>query len=428
VGYRDIAHLKGNMMKKLLESRKGTLVIVFLVAGIFMSGVSKTYVLKTPPIQTKELSEYTNIQENYNSTLITDFRGIDTLKIDTGGLAGLGANGQWDWLEAVKIPVPQNNMSIIGLLYYPDNLWGGTPPLSWRIWDDDGIDGGPGTQLLADTVIPQYGSWYYVIVDPPIPIDSGHIFPGWSDDVTLSDPFTILFNGIDEVLDNYNWWYTGSEWVLDDWFPGDFMIRVVVIVTESDVGPVSIDMPTDIYWDTTLIPMATVKNFGDIVETFEVTCEIVPGIPQSTQMVMKLAPGESTQLTYPEFNVSHEDTYTVTVYTSLNEDIDISNDTMILKIAVHDPGIVEENTADFFFFGLKNNPIKNKAIFNLVLPEPTLVSLQIYDISGRLIDRISSRKFIGYNEITWIPKVSGIYFYTVEFLEYKESGKLIVVK
>jgi hypothetical protein len=81
-----------------------------------------------------------------------------------------------------------------------------------------------------------------------------------------------------------------------------------------------------------------------------------------------------------------------------------------------------------FSFGLQNNPVKGIAIFNLSLPQNGQVTLRIYDCSGRLIDKISDHKSIGWYQIPWMAKVNGVYFYTFESQGYRQSGKLVVIR
>jgi hypothetical protein len=73
--------------------------------------------------------------------------------------------------------------------------------------------------------------------------------------------------------------------------------------------------------------MATVRNFGESVETFDVTCEINPGAYTSTRTVTDLDPATSTQLTFDPFLFA-AGTYDVTVYTQLAGDMNPANDTL----------------------------------------------------------------------------------------------------
>jgi hypothetical protein len=424
------------------------IMIAVLIAGFLyaeeavVTRASKTYMLKASSTQPMEQvsKEYADIitrfQERNTSTAnITGSRQIDTLYVDDGVLGGWGANGSQTWMEAVKIPVPQNNMSIIGLLYYPNNPAGGSPPLSWRVWDDGGAGGGPGALLLADTVVtPPYGSWYYIAVDPPVPIDSGYIFPGWSDDMMAGGALAI-YNGYDSGLNMYNWWFNGSAWVIDDFFGGDFMIRVIVeiggVPDTNDVGPVSIDITSPLPWNTTLPPQATVKNFGNVMETFDVTCEIDPGGYSSTETVTDLAAGDSIQVTFsPDFTFAMEDTYTVTVYTQLGSDMDTSNDTMMAYIETYDPGIAEDGSLPEVFSSSVSTISKGLVTIQFALPTATRVELTVYDVLGRMRETLVSDTYsAGTHSVDAELNVpAGVYFYRMETgLGINTNGKIILV-
>jgi hypothetical protein len=197
-----------------------------------------------------------------------------------------------------------------------------------------------------------------------------------------------------------------------------------------DVGPISIDIPALLPVDTTFYPKVTVKNFGNDIENFAVTCKINPGGYSRTRIVDSLVLGDSVQVTFQSEFTFEYDTHTVTVCTGLAEDVNFENDTLE-KIIVTYTGIAEANPDKplSFSFGLKNNPAKNKAIFNLTLPEPASISLQIYDASGRLVDELKTHKSAGNYEIPWTPKeTAGVYFYRFESPIRTEFGKLILIK
>ncbi len=96
---------------------------------------------------------------------------------------------------------------------------------------------------------------------------------------------------------------------------------------DHDVGAISYDSPTLVPENTTYSPMATVRNFGDSIETFDVTCEINPGAYTSTQTVTNLDPATNIQLTFNPFTFV-SGIYDVTVYTELIGDANPANDTL----------------------------------------------------------------------------------------------------
>jgi hypothetical protein len=100
-------------------------------------------------------------------------------------------------------------------------------------------------------------------------------------------------------------------------------------------------------------------------------------------------------------------------------------------ITNYNTSVIEyENTPIYFSFGLKNNPAKGEAIFNLVLPHEAFITLSIYDITGRLIDRpICAKKPAGYQKISWTRDISsGIFFYRLDSPWQRKVGKLVLLK
>jgi len=96
------------------------------------------------------------------------------------------------------------------------------------------------------------------------------------------------------------------------------------------------------------------------------------------------------------------------------------------------PGIDEQDSdvSVSFSFGLKSNPATDEALFSLTLPEAATISLCIYDVSGRLGDKLASgTRAAGMYEIPWTTGVTaGVYFYEFESSGKTRAGKLILVK
>lgn len=96
------------------------------------------------------------------------------------------------------------------------------------------------------------------------------------------------------------------------------------------------------------------------------------------------------------------------------------------------PGIGEEDSevSVHFSFGLRNNPARERVLFDLALPEAATISLCIYDVSGRMIDELlSGTKAAGTYEISWTAgAAAGVYFYKFESLGEARVGKVILVK
>ncbi len=137
---------------------------------------------------------------------------------------------------------------------------------------------------------------------------------------------------------------SGSFWTVDGRQPSstpewqalaDSMITFLIgggTTYNHDVGMISIDMAALVPENTTVNPMATVKNFGTNTETFDVTCAIDPGGFSSTYNVAGLEPDSTFQVTFPDAFTFVSGIYTVTVYTELGTDENLANDTLAMAV------------------------------------------------------------------------------------------------
>jgi hypothetical protein len=234
--------------------------------------------------------------------------------------------------------------------------------------------------------------------------------------------------------------YTTSFWTVDGRNPSPWqdwqdivyeMLDLFGLFAVDDVGPASIDITSPLPWNTTLAPQATVTNFGTVIETFDVTCEIDPGAYSSTETVTDLAAGDSIQVTFtPDFTFAMEDTYTVTVFTELPGDMDTSNDTLVALIATYDPGIAEDGSVTPAVFDFGVSTISRGAVsIRFALPTATKVELTVYDALGRLLETVVSKKFsAGNHSIDVQPDLpAGIYFYNIETGVDNATEKVILV-
>jgi len=119
-------------------------------------------------------------------------------------------------------------------------------------------------------------------------------------------------------------------------------------VPAGDVGSVSIDAPPDlIRVGATHTPQATVYNFSKIPATFDVACLFDSSgtiVYADTVGVVDLGSGESTSVSFADWTAGPDGgiTYTMTVVTLLENDINPDNDTMTKIIT-----IVIEASIDF---------------------------------------------------------------------------------
>jgi 6-phosphogluconolactonase (cycloisomerase 2 family) len=82
------------------------------------------------------------------------------------------------------------------------------------------------------------------------------------------------------------------------------------------------------------------------------------------------------------------------------------------------------------------NPFNPVTTINFGLPKPGLVEIFIYDINGKLVNRlISEQKAAGYHSVRWNAKnkngsrlTSGIYYYKLTAGDFQQTNKMILMK
>ena len=88
--------------------------------------------------------------------------------------------------------------------------------------------------------------------------------------------------------------------------------------------------------------------------------------------------------------------------------------------------------ADNFNLGkIYPNPFNPTTTIQFDLPEDINVLLEVYDISGRLVDELNNRTMqAGYHSITWNASMysSGIYFVKLHAGSFHHTQKLMLVK
>lgn len=99
-----------------------------------------------------------------------------------------------------------------------------------------------------------------------------------------------------------------------------------------DVGTISVDVNSP-QMPGSIVPKATVKNFGSSSETFPVTMTITPGGYTSTMNVTALTGGTTNQVTFANWSAA-AGTYTVKVITQATTDLDRSNDTLTKTVVI----------------------------------------------------------------------------------------------
>lgn len=95
----------------------------------------------------------------------------------------------------------------------------------------------------------------------------------------------------------------------------------------NDVGMVSHNVGGELNGGTPLTPTATVKNFGSVTQTFNVTMTINPGGYTSTKQVASLAADQTADVTFDSWTPT-AGSFTAKAYTQLAGDQNPANDTL----------------------------------------------------------------------------------------------------
>jgi hypothetical protein len=169
-----------------------------------------------------------------------------------------------------------------------------------------------------------------------------NLSPGATDQVSFS-PFS--------VDTTCNAFYDLTVWTiltLDINFDNDTLFQSIYVSCPSveghDVGVVSVNAPAIIDTNSTLQVLATVRNFGDTLEDFNVIATFV-GFTDSV-LVQNLAPGDTDQVSFAPWiiNTQCDTSFPLMVWTDLATDTIFSNDTLTQNIYIrcitHDVSVV----------------------------------------------------------------------------------------
>ena len=77
------------------------------------------------------------------------------------------------------------------------------------------------------------------------------------------------------------------------------------------------------------------------------------------------------------------------------------------------------------------NPFQRSTLISYSLPAPAQVTLDIYDISGRLVETlVNEKQEPGVHQVRWgrKTKLSGVYFYRLEAGEFTDMKKMVLVR
>jgi len=211
---------------------------------------------------------------------------------------------------------------------------------------------------------------------------------------------------------------TGTTNSIGAGFEDAFLLKIQGEAIHN-VGVASLDAPSDtVYVDSTYSVKATVRNYGNCPEVFDVVCTI-DGYAD-TLHVGNLDPGSLYQISFRDWQVppSVPATYYLGVCTEDPDDVDSTNDCRSKAVYAYDPTGAEERprTPPGTYFGLsqnKPNPFHRSTVIEYSLPTQCEVTLSVYDATGRLMGTLAEeRQGPGVFGTRWNPQgcADGIYF------------------
>jgi len=150
------------------------------------------------------------------------------------------------------------------------------------------------------------------------------------------------------------------------------------------------------------------------------------GDDESTDMIDGLKDGEAFELRMWDAENRQEIKLSPTVFLS-GDGLTFQTDGLI----VVDVKAVTPVPMDYFLSGGYPNPFNSVTRLNYGLPESGLVSISVYDITGRLVESLMDiNQVAGYHNVTWDAGLasSGLYIVKLKTEEFEGIRKLILVK
>ena len=96
---------------------------------------------------------------------------------------------------------------------------------------------------------------------------------------------------------------------------------------------------------------------------------------------------------------------------------------------------ITKSTSDVVLYHSFPNPARGSCLIRYVLPEPSPVTLRVYDVSGRVVRELGKGlRFAGANSVRWDgrdesgkPVVNGVYFYRLEVSDKSWVSKTVLL-
>lgn len=264
------------------------------------------------------------------------------------------------------------DMDILGAAVYADEI-------TW--WENEN---GIGTSWIKHTIDNDYDGAHSVC----------------SDDVNGDGENDVI--GAAFVDSDVTWWD------LNGYFVGS--LESSILDTETDPDWQTIDWTCSIPAQTSVSFQVrasdNIDNMGDWSETLTAPCNLEN----------ILIDGDSYVQYKALLNTSNPDT-TPVLYD--------------VTITWEPPGIIGESDpiiTEFILYGAFPNPVTGTTVLRFAVPEHSLVNLQVYDLSGRLIDSFSDNYSIGSHQVEFSDLSSGMYIVRMNSGEFTETRRFVVIE
>jgi hypothetical protein len=192
-------------------------------------------------------------------------------------------------------------------------------------WNLKGTNAAGMSLILEMCYVPGTDSTYFISTPAAGSVDGTAFSPNDGTSWVLVD--NLIHTDIEFVNDSTGW--TGSNELnapMMKW-------STPIVVPADEVASVSIDVNPNT-GILTQSPQATFKNNGLTTQTFNVTMTITGGY-SSTKTITALTFNATQQVAFDPWTPAATGVYTVTIYTQLATDVDLTNDTLTKDVTVY---------------------------------------------------------------------------------------------
>ncbi len=362
-----------------------------------------------------------------------------------------GPYGCYSWSQpnysvGVRFPGPCPITGIaVGLSGYSNDP-GGPYPCTCKVRLNDGPDNMPGTAVWSSPMR-LYSAVYprdyinYIELDSPAVVTSDSFYVTWKPQQVVN-PFPSADR--DEPIQVGNDFCTG---------PDSETFHPLSIQAENDAN---VDLVIDAWYEgpvldgssreiaapqgqldsgTTFTPQVEVRNAGlldrdNIVTRFFITSASDGGdtIYSGDANTGPIQARETKLVTFPDSVTPAIGSYTMTCITLLPYDNRCGNDTLMSPLVVGPTGIADgKNAVERTSVTIAPNPLARTATVHYNLSEPGLVTLNVFDVTGRtVLSRTIAAKRVGSMALDLRELRAGVYVVKVKGDGFKTTQKLVV--